>query len=121
MTNAVFLFSFIKSEIFLPAKNKLPDKRLSDEMLITRVARGETTALELLYDRYAATILGICLTIIDDQAEAEGALQETFWQIWQSASTYAARGGSFEGWLFRIARNQAIDFYRRRLSKLDNK
>ena len=105
----------------MPAKNKLPDKRLSDEMLITLVARGETTALELLYDRYAATILGICLKIIHDQAEAEGALQETFWQIWQSAPTYVARGGSFEGWLFRLARNLAMDVQRQRLSKLDKK
>ena len=105
----------------MPIKNKLLDKQLSDEILITRVARGEPTALGLLYDRYAATILGICLRIIDDQAEAEGALPETFWQIWKRAPTYQTGGGSFEGWLFKIARSQAIDIYHQRLSKLDNK
>jgi RNA polymerase sigma-70 factor (ECF subfamily) len=99
----------------------LPYKPLSDEILITRVARGEPAALETLYDRYAATILGICLKIIGDQTEAEGVLQETFWQIWQSATTYEAQRGSFEGWLFRIARTLAIDVHRQRLLKLNKK
>ncbi len=100
---------------------KLPSRQLSDEILITRVARGEPTALAILYDRYASTILGICLKIIGDQVEAEGVLQETFWQIWQSAGTYVTQHGSFESWLFRIARKLALDVYRQRLLKLNNK
>jgi RNA polymerase sigma-70 factor (ECF subfamily) len=99
--------------------NKPLYKQFSDEILITRVARGEPTALEILYDRYAAAILGLCLKIIDDQAEAERVLQETFWQIWQSATTYESHHGSFESWLFRIARDLAINVYRQRL--LNNK
>ena len=105
----------------MQTNNKRPSHQLSDEILITRVARGEPTALEILYDRYAATILGICLKIIEDQTEAEAVLQETFWQIWRSATTYEAQRGSFEGWLFRIARNLAIDVHRQRSLKLNNK
>ena len=101
--------------------HKLPYEQLRDEVLITRVARGEPIAFEILYDRYAGTILGVCLKIIHNQTAAEGALQETFWQIWQRATTYEARGGSFEGWLFRIARNLAMDVHRQRLSELDRK
>ena len=105
----------------MPINNKLPLEQLSDEILITRVARGEPNALEILYDRYAATILGICLRIIGDRSEAERVLEETFWQIWQGAATYEAQGGSFERWLFRIARNLAIDIYRQRSWKLNKK
>jgi RNA polymerase sigma-70 factor (ECF subfamily) len=41
-------------------------------------------------------------------------LQETFWHVWKSAETYSSERGSFTSWLFRIARNLAIDAYRRR-------
>jgi RNA polymerase sigma-70 factor (ECF subfamily) len=39
-------------------------------------------------------------------------LQETFWRVWQNAASYQSQRGSFTGWLFRIARNLAIDVYR---------
>jgi RNA polymerase sigma-70 factor (ECF subfamily) len=86
--------------------------QLSDESLITQVVEGDETALEALYDRYAAIILGICLKIIGDHAIAEEILQETFWRVWQSATTYQSQRGSFKTWLFKIARNLAIDVYR---------
>ena len=86
----------------------------SDEALATRVARGDSAALEVLYDRYASRVLGISLKIVGDQALAEDILQETFWRVWQSAGTYQSQLGAFTGWLFRIARNLAIDAYRRR-------
>jgi RNA polymerase sigma-70 factor (ECF subfamily) len=88
--------------------------RLSDEILVARVASGDRTALESLYDHHAAAVLGISLKIIGDRAAAEEVLQETFWRVWQRAVTYQSQRGSFTGWLFRIARNLAIDAYRRR-------
>src|SRR5215510_2299185 len=85
-----------------------------DETLVIQVARGNSAALEELYDRYASTVLGIFLKVIGDQALAEDVLQETFWRVWQSAGTYQSQRGPFTGWLFRIARNLAIDTFRRR-------
>ena len=85
-----------------------------DETLAMQVARGNSAALEVLYDRYASIVLGISLKVTGDQGLAEDVLQETFWRVWQSAATYQSQLGSFTGWLFRIARNLAIDGYRRR-------
>ena len=85
-----------------------------DETLAARVSRGDSAALEALYDRYASRVLGISMKIVDDQALAEDILQETFWRVWQSAATYQPQLGAFTGWLFRIARNLSIDAYRRR-------
>lgn len=87
---------------------------LPDEALAAQVAQGSSSALEVLYDRYASRILGISLKILGDQAQAEDILQETFWRVWQSAATFQSHLGSFASWLFRIARNLAIDAYRRR-------
>ena len=85
-----------------------------DETLVIQVARGNTAALEVLYDRYSSIVLGISLKVIGDQVLAEDVLQETFWRVWQSAATYQVQRGPFTGWLFRITRNLAIDAYRRR-------
>ena len=88
--------------------NKRPSPRqLSDEVLVARVAGRDTEALEILYDRYAAVVLGVCLQITGDHGLAENVLQETYWQIWQSAIAYQNQNGSFASWLFRTARRLA--------------
>ena len=102
----------------MSTNNQRISRKLSDEILIARVARGDKTALEALYDLYAGTVLAICLKITGDHAAAEDILQETFWRVWQSASTYQPQRGSFPAWLFRIARNLAIDSHRRHNARL---
>jgi RNA polymerase sigma-70 factor (ECF subfamily) len=98
----------------LRASEEQAPERSSDEVLMSQVARGSPDALEALYDRYAAAVLGICLKVVGDRALAEDALQETFWRVWKNASSYRAERGTPAGWLSRIARNLAIDSYRRR-------
>ena len=98
----------------LHSQDEVVSERMSDELLATKIARGSSAALEVLYDRYASTVLGISLKVIGDRAVAEDVLQETFWRVWRSAASYQSQRGSFTGWLFRIARNLAIDAYRRR-------
>jgi RNA polymerase sigma-70 factor (ECF subfamily) len=102
------------SDMSSGAMDETRPERLSDEVLIIQVTRGSSDALEALYDRYAPTVLGICLKVVGDRALAEDLLQETFWRVWKSAETYQSERGTFTGWLFRIARNLAIDAYRRR-------
>lgn len=105
----------IKSESNpLRFNDPLTSTGLSDEVLAAQVAKGNSAALEALYDRHGSTVLGLALRIVDDRAAAEDILQETFWRVWKSADTFQPQRGSFTGWLFRIARNLAIDVYRRR-------
>jgi RNA polymerase sigma-70 factor (ECF subfamily) len=87
---------------------------LSDEILIARAARGDAGAFEVLYDRYASTVLGLALKITGQRATAEEVVQETFWRVWRNATTYEAHRGAFAGWMFGIARNLSIDALRRR-------
>jgi RNA polymerase sigma-70 factor, ECF subfamily len=102
------------TDVFVRINSEKTGSDTPDEALVTRVARGDSAALEVLYDRYASRVLGISLKIVGDQALAEDILQETFWRVWQSAATYQSQLGAFAGWLFRIARNLSIDAYRRR-------
>jgi|SRR5687767_4906513 len=93
--------------------NKGTPEELSDELLIDRVARGDIPALETLYDRYAAEILGLAMRIIGDRDAAEEVLQETFWQVWKNTGNYQPQYGTFEGWLYKFARDHAVKVYRR--------
>ena len=92
--------------------------QLSDEVLAARVARGDRTAFDTLYDRHASTVLGLAIRITGERTSAEDILQETFWRVWQNAGSYQPERGLFIGWLFRIARTLAMDAYRRRNIRL---
>jgi len=86
-----------------------PHGQLIDEILAARIAQGDVAALEALYEKYAPMVMGITLKVTGDRALAENTLQETFWQVWQEASTYQPRSGPFTGWLFRMARQVALN------------
>jgi RNA polymerase sigma-70 factor, ECF subfamily len=98
----------------LSSTDERTTSRLSDEVLASQVATGSSSALEALYDRHSAAVLGLTLKILSDRTAAEDVLQETFWRVWKSAGTFQPQRGSFTSWLYRIARNLAIDVYRRR-------
>jgi len=86
----------------------------SDEELMARVTARDSEALERLYDRYSAVVLGIVTRIVQDRAEGEEILQETFWRVWTQAATFDVARGPFKAWVFSIARRQALDLLRRR-------
>ena len=85
----------------------------SDEQLIAQVARGDTAAYEMLYDRYSSAGMGLALRITGDPALAEEVVQETFWRVWRKADLFQNQRGAFTGWFFGIARNLSIDMLRR--------
>ena len=90
---------------------------LSDEELVARVLRGDTTAHEALFDRYSPIVMGLAFRITADQAVAEDVVQEAFWRLWRKADTFEFGRGSFTSWFFSIARNLAIDAVRRQSSQ----
>ena len=85
----------------------------SDEQLIAQVARGDTAAYEMLYDRYSSAGMGLALKITGDQSLAEEVVQETFWRVWRKADLFQNQRGAFTSWFFGITRNLSIDMLRR--------
>src|SRR5919199_2561239 len=86
---------------------------LGDPWLLNRVADRDETALALLYERYAQLIYALALRILQQPELAEDLVQETFVRVWRRASTFRSGPGGVPAWLFRIARNLAIDQLRR--------
>ena len=85
----------------------------TDEQLMAKVTAGDSAALETLYDRYAATLLGVVLRPVQDRSVAEEIVQETFWRVWDKAASFDDTQGKFSTWMFSIGRRLAIDTTRR--------
>lgn len=92
-----------------------PDElsRLPDERLMCRVADLDAAAFEVLYDRHAAAVYGLCRRIAGSGAAADDACQEAFVSVWRSSGRYDHRLGGVRSWILSIARNRAIDLLRR--------
>ena len=80
--------------------------------LIGRMARGDRSGLEGLYDRFAQLIFNLVIRIVGNRPDAEEVLQEVFLQAWRGASHYDPSRGTPEAWLIMMARSRAIDWVR---------
>jgi RNA polymerase sigma-70 factor (ECF subfamily) len=81
---------------------------------LRRLAQRESHALEVLYTRYSAYVMGISLRILGSREEAEEVVQDVFWQLWNAALVYDPARGRFSTWLFAVARFRCLDRLRRR-------
>jgi RNA polymerase sigma-70 factor (ECF subfamily) len=86
---------------------------LSDERLIAQAAQGDVQAYQELYQRHHQAVLRYAWKFVSNRAAAEEIVQETFWRVWENASTFESERGSFSTWMFSIARNLSISVLRR--------
>lgn len=89
----------------------------TDEALIVAIARGDSHALELLYDRYASVIYRMALRMLRNREQAEDVVQEVFWRVWRRSASFESQRGRVTQWLFGIAHNLCIDELRRQRAR----
>jgi RNA polymerase sigma-70 factor (ECF subfamily) len=80
-----------------------------EQKIIDYLAQGNKQALNLLYEHYSGSLYGVILKVTNNEELAEDALQETFVKVWKNADRYDASKAKLFTWLYRIARNTAID------------
>ncbi|MGB7414468.1 MAG: sigma factor, partial [Thermosynechococcaceae cyanobacterium] len=61
---------------------------IDDFALITKVAAQDSSALSVLYDRYAGVIYGVAYKMLGSVEEAEEVVLDVFAQVWRTAHTY---------------------------------
>ena len=84
----------------------------SDCALVDAVRHGDDAAFEQLYRRYQPRIAGFVRSMLHDEARAEDVSQEAFLSALRRMRANDAEI-NFKPWIYQIARNAAIDSYRR--------
>lgn len=80
-----------------------------EENIINLLKKEDKRALNLLYENYSDSLYGAILKVTINEEVAQDALQETFIKVWKNAKKYDPKKARLFTWLFRIARNTAID------------
>lgn len=84
--------------------------------LIRRCQAGDEQAFADLFHQYKNLVYKIAYLMLDDADEAEDVLQEVFFQVYKSLSTFEHSKGAFTTWLYRVTVNECIN--RRRKHRL---
>jgi RNA polymerase sigma-70 factor (ECF subfamily) len=85
----------------------------TDADLLPRCRAGDETAWRELVARHTRKVFGLAYRFTGRVDEAEDLTQEVFIKVYQTLGRYRESDGPFGAWLMTVARNHAIDHYRR--------
>ncbi|WP_296606153.1 sigma-70 family RNA polymerase sigma factor [Nocardioides sp.] len=77
--------------------------------LLRLSSRGDEQAFARLYDATSARVFGLAVRVVRDPAQAEEVTQESFLEIWRTASRFDPARGSALSWLLTITHRKAVD------------
>jgi RNA polymerase sigma-70 factor, ECF subfamily len=85
----------------------------SDEALMLAYQRGDSTAFDCLYHRHKDGLFAFLYRSCPRQAVVEELAQDAWVAVINAAARYQPQA-SFRTWLYQIARNRLVDFWRAR-------
>ena len=92
----------------------MQSSKITDQNLVTQYIQGNEACLEMLINRHKDRIFTTILFIVKDSYIAEDLFQETFIKIIKNLKKGKYNEeGKFLPWAIRIARNMAIDYFRK--------
>ncbi len=95
----------------------MADERNDNEkQLLESAIRGEASAFGLLYDKYQPNIFRFIFLKVSRREEAEDLTHQVFLNAWQNIEAFEDQGLPLSSWLYKIARNKVIDYYRTKKS-----
>ena len=83
-----------------------------DSLYVKQVQAGNAEAFGVLYDRYLDKIYRFIYYKTFNKETAEDLTSEVFHKALLKISSFDIDKGSFSTWLYQIARNRVIDYYR---------
>ncbi len=78
---------------------------------IHRIASGDDTALQQLYDQTATSIYAYALSVTKSVPDAQDIMHDTFIKVYENAHTYNSHGKPM-AWILTIAKNLCFQKFR---------
>ena len=91
--------------------------RATDEELVAAILDGEAALYTDLVERYRGRLINYLNRFLGNVHESEELSQEVFLRVYRALDRYNPKY-RFSTWLFRVAKNAAIDLIRKRRLKL---
>lgn len=86
-------------------------EKLTDEILMTKVANGNLDVLKILFERHHKHVFNFLHKMCGNRMLSEDITQEVFYKLMKYRTSY--NNGKFVSWLFTIARNSLNTHFRR--------
>jgi RNA polymerase sigma-70 factor, ECF subfamily len=96
-------------ETSVPSPKAAGDRSPSDEEVMARLQSNDSSALEILFGRYARLVLAIARGIVRDSGEAEDVVQDAFFYLYKKSMLFDEAKGSAKNWIIQIALHRALD------------
>ena len=87
-------------------------QEMTDEKLMQRYAKGDAKAFDRLYARHRAPLYRYFIRQVNTPATANDLYQGAWEKIIKGREKYRPRA-PFKVWMYRIAHNHLVDYYRR--------
>lgn len=87
--------------------------KASDEALMHRLSQGEMSCAAHLFERYHRKLYNFFLRLTTDRSLSEDLTQTVFERLIRYRQSYV-EGSSFRSWVYQIARNARIDYYKKK-------
>jgi len=85
-----------------------------EEGLVRRAQRREPEAFGQLYEEHFDRIYRYVMLRVRNQEDAEDITQQVFLKALEKIGSYRWRGMPFASWLFRIAHNLVVDYWKKK-------
>ncbi len=108
----LWALSFAAFSVIQDSKASSEDPEL--QALLERASRADPQALGEIYDRYVERIYSYIYHRVGQAELAEDLTGQVFMRMLEAIRSGRGWQTSFSGWLYRIAHNLVIDYYRRR-------
>lgn len=96
-------------------------KGLDQENQLVEEAKQNSAKFGLLYDKYVEQIYRYVMRRVNDVEVAEDLVSQTFFDALSHLDSYQFKGYPFSAWLYKIAHNNVLKWYRvnNRVQKVD--